>query len=173
VRRPDTFVRVLTQTTKFGTTGYGVSTIDTDIIMTNSCFIDNNFFGFGTVELFDDTSYRAEDNYVGGTDEGVECRFIAFSSGVPVDPENVTCVDADATSCQASIYDEWLKIRPAKAPTAAPSADIVRPTRPRPTSAPVPTMPSSQTSGSSAAIPVPRTMPQIFVCISVLFSLLL
>jgi hypothetical protein len=159
------------QTTKFGKIGYGVSTLDTDTIMTNSCFIDNNFFGFGTVELFDDSSYRAEDNYVGGTDGGIKCEFIAFSSGVPADPTNVTCVDADATSCTASIYDEWLKIRPAKAPTAAPSADVARPTRP--TLEPVPTMPSSQTSGSSEAIPVLRTSPQIFLWISVLFSLLL
>ena len=159
------------QTTQYGKIGYGVSTIDTDTIMTNSCFIDNNFFGFGTVELFDGSSYRAEDNYVEGTDEGIKCQFIAYSSGVPSDPTNVTCVDADATSCQASIYNEWLKIRPAKAPTAAPSADVARPTRP--TLEPVPPMPSSQTSGSSAAIPVPRTLPQICVCISVLFSLLL
>lgn len=159
------------QTTKFGKIGYGVATLDTDTIMTNSCFIDNNFFGFGTVQLFDDSSYRAEDNYVGGTDEGTKCRFIAFSSGEPSDPTNVTCVDADATSCQASIYNEWLKIRPARAPTAAPSANVARPTRP--TLEPVPTTPSSQTSGSSAAIPVPRTLPQIFAWISVLFSLLL
>jgi hypothetical protein len=165
---PDTIAHVLVQTTPFGKVGYGISTLDTDTIMTNSCFIDNNFFGYGSVELFDDSSYKAEDNYVGGTDVGIKCQFIAFSSVVPSDPSNVTCVEAEATSCQASIYNDWLKIRPAQSPTAAPSAKVTRPTRPTPE--PVPT-PSSQTSGSSAAIPVPRTLPQILVCISVLFCL--
>jgi hypothetical protein len=136
------------QTTPFGDIGDAILLQDTDLIMTNSCFIDNNFYGFGAVDLFGGSDYRASNNYVGGIDEGLTCQFIALSpEDLPSDPSNVTCVDADATSCQASTYQEWLALRPAPVPTAAPSAGGQRPTQTRPTLEPAPS-PPQPTSGA-------------------------
>jgi hypothetical protein len=129
------------QTTPFGDIGDAIMMQDTDIIMTNSCLIDNNFYGFGALNLFGGSSYQTRNNYLGGSDAGLKCSFIALSAeNIPSNPANVTCVDADGTSCQASTYQEWLAMRPASVPTAAPSAGG-RPTQRRPTFVPAPSPP--------------------------------
>jgi hypothetical protein len=117
-------------TTLYGQTGYAVSMINSDLVMTNSCFIDNRFAGFGTVEVFGEATYQVENNYVTGTDAGVHCRFISHSDTRPSDPGSTTCIDADATSCQAgSAYQRWLALKPGTAPPRpAPSTKPARPT---------------------------------------------
>jgi hypothetical protein len=117
-------------TTQYGQTGYAVSMINSDLVMTNSCFIDNNFAGYGTVQVFGNASFKVTNNFVTGTDAGIHCQFISQSSTIPSNPADTTCTDADATSCQAgSTYQTWLALRPDQgSPTAAPSASQIRPT---------------------------------------------
>ena len=99
-------------------------------MVTNSCFIENDFYGYGTVEIFDQSSYQLSGNYLSPGDAGLRCPFAAYDASIPTVRANVTyCLPADATTCQASIYKRWLASQsnstvkfPTKAPTRKPTS---------------------------------------------------
>lgn len=143
---------------EFGSSGYAISTIQSDIVLTNSCFIDNDFSGYGTVQIFDESAYQLDGNYVSAGDTGLRCPFVAFDLILPTAPENVTdCLPANATTCQASIYERWLATQsnaPASPGPAAPSvpSPAGRPTLPpRPTTTREPTSSMVSNSPTSSA----------------------
>lgn len=98
--------------------------------MTNSCFIENDFYGYGTVEIFDQSDYQLAGNYLSPGDAGLRCPFAAYDASIPTVPANVTsCLPADATTCQASIYESWLASQndsTIKVPTKAPMRNPTR-----------------------------------------------
>lgn len=71
----------------------------------NNCFIDNNFSGFGTIQLLGGSHHSAKNNYV-THDEGVYCQFLSLSKSPepPQSSKDVECVCYDSSTCQAKYY---------------------------------------------------------------------
>jgi hypothetical protein len=104
--------------TPYGVTGYAISSNSSRVVVSDTCFLDNDFAGFGVVEVYGsdgDAAYEFTDNFVTG-DDGTQCPFAAIMAGA-TRPDEITstsdvsvssCVAAEATTCGASIYASWL-----------------------------------------------------------------
>ena len=133
-----------------------------DLILSDTCFLDNEYAGYGTVEIFDQSAYQLSGNYLSGNTSQLRCPFAAYSEFQPTTPLNIsTCLPANATSCQATIYEAWKEKMSRETPSpVAPSA----PTAQRPTFPPRPTRePSGPTSSGAHA-------PRSFVLLLWLFG---
>jgi hypothetical protein len=106
--------------TPYGVTGYAISSNSSDVVVSDTCFLDNDFVGYGVVELYGggddgDGTYEFTNNFVTG-DDGTQCPFAAIM-GAATRPDEIlsadavtvsSCVAAEASACGASIYASWL-----------------------------------------------------------------
>jgi hypothetical protein len=108
--------------TPYGVTGYAISSNSSDVVVSDTCFLDNDFVGYGVVELYGggddgdgDSTYEFTNNFVTG-DDGTQCPFAAIM-GAATRPDEIlsadavtvsSCVAAEASACGASIYASWL-----------------------------------------------------------------
>ena len=103
--------------TPYGVTGYAISSNSSRVVVSDTCFLDNDFAGFGVVEVYgsDAAAHEFTNNFVTG-DDGTQCPFGAVMAGA-TRPDEISstsevsvssCVAADATACGASIYSAWL-----------------------------------------------------------------
>ena len=69
--------------------------------ISNSCFQDNNFRGFGSVVVLGDATYRVQGNYGTQDDEDLSCQFIAKVRGLTGE-QVVSCVNYDQNQCLVS-----------------------------------------------------------------------
>ena len=96
--------------------GYAIESWGSQLEVVNTCFLDNNFIGYGTVNVWDGGAYTSEGNY-GTEDSELLCNFMALSDVRPEDELEVTCVGYDLVSCRGP------KAPPSSAPpSAAPTA---------------------------------------------------
>jgi hypothetical protein len=103
------------------------------LVLTDTCFVDNNFVGDGTVVVVDKEVFIGSGNY-GTMDDGLKCQFLSL---------NGTCVEYDSNTC---VPDPSLTTTDTKAPavavtpTSAPTANVTDTKAPAvaatPTSAP-------------------------------------
>jgi hypothetical protein len=66
--------------------------------MTNNCFINNKFSGFGTVLAFNSTPYNGNDNY-GTPDAELACPYLVKSTVLPETVDEIECLQFDVTEC--------------------------------------------------------------------------
>jgi len=77
----------------------------------NTCFIDNDFNGFGVVQVYDNGYYEVDNNYGMTTSSSswLTCEFLAYAERKPGQPSDVTCVDFDldrSKGCMSTLVTE-------------------------------------------------------------------
>jgi hypothetical protein len=73
----------------------------------NTCFINNDFFNFGAVNVFHGTAISLARNNYGTIDSDLQCPFVAQADSLEAAFNiGVSCVDFDATECtsEASLF---------------------------------------------------------------------
>jgi hypothetical protein len=104
---------MLFQSDCFQGNGYAISGVEGSIMsISDTCFIDNNFVGDGTVVHLGVDGFTSSNNY-GTADAGLECPFASVGS---------TCVPYESATCQVNE-----NVAPAPNPTAtveAPTAYV-------------------------------------------------
>lgn len=137
------------QLSPWGTTGYAISMHQSDVILTNTCFLDNEFAGYGTVEIFDHSAYQLNGNYLSGNTSHLRCPFAAYSDFQPTTPLNITtCLAPNATTCQSTLYESWKESLARGTPSPSAPGPPSAPTAQKPTIPPRPTRePGGPTSG--------------------------
>ncbi|GKZ01452.1 hypothetical protein MPSEU_001095900 [Mayamaea pseudoterrestris] len=121
--------------------GYAIESWGSEVAIRNTCFIQNNFIGFGPVHIWDKGIFNVDGVY-GDADDELQCTFLAYSRTQPEDASQVTCTDYDADTCLADIDADLIPDPvPTPQPVATPAPnDVSSPTR-------APSDESSQTSG--------------------------
>jgi hypothetical protein len=82
--------------------GYAVANLSTGSTVTieNSCFVDNDFIGFGAVYAYDGSEIKLSGNAVEGFDDDLLCQFVAASEVLsPLDASEVTCIEPELSFC--------------------------------------------------------------------------
>lgn len=128
------------QLSQWGTTGYAISIHQSDLILSNTCFLDNEFAGYGTVEIFDRSAFQLNGNYLSGNTSQLRCPFAAYSDVQPTTPLNITtCLAPNATTCQSTLYESWKETLARGTPSPSAPGPQSAPTAQRPTLPPRPT----------------------------------
>jgi hypothetical protein len=94
--------------------GYGILSIGSRLEVTDTCFIDNNFTGFGPVQVVGGADFEFNNNFVSRDDE-VFCDFASVATVfAPQSLADVSCLTYDLDACNGNPRD-------LPAPTSAPS----------------------------------------------------
>jgi hypothetical protein len=73
-------------------------------VIEDSCFIDNDFIGFGIVLAWDDSRIEFSNNAVESFDDDVICQFVATSQfNNPIMASDVTCIEPELAFCPFSV----------------------------------------------------------------------
>jgi hypothetical protein len=69
-------------------------------VIEDSCFIDNDFIGFGIVRAWGGSEIELSNNAVEGFDDELLCQFVATSQlDNPLIPSEVTCIEPELAFC--------------------------------------------------------------------------
>lgn len=80
-------------------TGFAIESRGSPLTIKDSCFVDNDFIGFGPIHAYGGTTLDVSNNYI-SRDNLIICQFAAKSNSFsPQNTRDVTCVDADAVKC--------------------------------------------------------------------------
>jgi hypothetical protein len=69
------------------------------VVIEDSCFIDNDFTGFGVVRAWDGSGITLSGNAVEGFDDDLLCQFVAKLADNPYQSSEVTCIESELAFC--------------------------------------------------------------------------
>ena len=82
--------------------GFALQSAGSAVEITDCCFEENSFIGFGPVQVFAGAPFIAERNFC-TADDLIACDFAAVTDDfVPDGPEDVRCVPFDLVSCRGT-----------------------------------------------------------------------
>lgn len=82
--------------------GFAIQSVGSALEITDCCFEENSFIGFGPVQAFSGAPLFAERNFC-TVDDLIACDFAAVTDdSVPNGPEDVTCLAYDLQSCRGA-----------------------------------------------------------------------
>lgn len=94
--------------------GYAIQSVGSKITLTDSCFSDNSYIGFGPVQCFGGAEFEGSGNHI-TQDDLIICDFVALSNEfVPESVEDITCRTYDLEECGG---EERVFPAPTSAPT--------------------------------------------------------
>jgi hypothetical protein len=132
--------------------GYAISNFSrgSTVTIEDSCFVNNDFIGFGAIHAWSDSEITLSGNAVEGIDDDLTCQFVAASEvDNPLEDSEVTCIDAQLGSCPL--------LEP-KSPGVAPTNPSVVPPTQSPT-APGATAPGATLAPSKSPTSTPSAAP--------------
>jgi hypothetical protein len=100
--------------------GYAIQSSGSSLEIRDTCFLENNFIGYGTVRVYDKGLFNVSGVY-GDPDAELTCNFLAYSDIEPQNALEVTCTAYDAKTCKAANVDIPTRNPAAAVPTPAPS----------------------------------------------------
>jgi hypothetical protein len=122
------------------------------VVVEDSCFIDNDFIGYGPVQLYGGSPYTLSGNAGAGNDDDLICQFVATSDDRrPLSTDAIECIDFDIDLEQGQLCPGQTRAPTSAPSTSAPSisnAPTAAPTTAAPT--PVATLAPSDSPTSSA-----------------------